>query len=215
MKTDLNALRNSLSKLHADRVIGDVSERNFQSEVAKRTVDLYRAVIGCRLRENEEILAEHHSISSHFRMTQSLLKEPEQHAVSYFLTGRRLLRLRSTIYPGQPPTADNRDDTVIDEIGLDRVRSLRTRVQFRFGEAAVGAVMCLIAVSLYELLQFTAPVLIGLGGLGVLHALAGPTRWIEVQASHGNTGDPMIIYAIGNKSARKLARLLRERARKP
>ncbi len=215
MTIDPGALRHSLAKLHVDRTVGDVTEKVFQREVAEKTVDLYRAVIKGKLGEGEDILAEHHSISAHFRMTQSLLKEPEQHTVSFFLTDRRLLRLRSTVFPGQPPTADRRDETVVDGMALDNISGLRVKRQFRLGEAGVGAVMCCIGVFFYEFLELTAPVLIGLGGLGMLHTLLRPTRWVEVTTACGPPDDPFIIYAVRKKSARKFIRLLRERAGKP
>ena len=215
MTTEIESLRRTLSKLFIDRTVGDVTERVFQRDVAERTVDLYRAVVKTRLAEGEGLVAEHHSISSHFRMTQSLLKEPEQHATSMFMTNLRLLRLRSTIFPGQPPTADSRDLTEIDEVGLDLIEGLKYHRQYRLGEAAVGAVMCAIGVLFFEELSLTGPVLIGLGSLGILHALLLPTRWMEVKTS-GGAGDanPLIIYSVKKKSARKLFKLLRERVRK-
>jgi hypothetical protein len=215
MTTDPELLRRRISKLFIDRTVGDVTERVFQREIAERTVDLYRAVIKGRLAEGEDLLAEHHAISSHFRVTQSLLKEPEQHATSLFLTNLRLLQLKSTVFPSQPPTADSRDATVIDEIRLDRLGELKYRWQFRLGEAGVGAVMCIIAFLLAEQLSFTGPVLIGLGALGILHSTLLPTRWVEIRATDGSRdNDPFLIHTVRKKSARKLLRALRERARK-
>lgn len=215
MTTDPELLRRRISKLFIDRTVGDVTERVFQREIAERTVDLYRAVIREKLAEGEDLSAEHHAISSHFRVTQSLLKEPEQHATSLFLTNSRLLRLTSTVFPGQPPTADSRDATVIDEIRLDLLGDLKTRCQFRFGEAGVGAVMCVIAFLFAEHLSFTGPVLIGLGGLGILHSVLLPTRWVEVGTTDASrVDDPFVVHTIRKKSARKLLKLLRERARK-
>jgi hypothetical protein len=215
MTTDPELLRRRISKLFIDRTVGDVTERVFQREIAERTVDLYRAVVEGRLAEGEEMLAEHHAISSHFRVTESLLKEPEQHATSLFLTNRRLLQLRSTVMPGQPPTADSRDDTVVEEMRLDAIGDLKSRRQFRWGEAGVGAAMCVIAVLLAEELSFTGPVLIGLGALGILHAMLLPTRWVEVRTSDGSCSyEPFCVYTVRKKSARKFLRLLRERVRK-
>jgi len=214
MTTDVDSIRRSIGKLYIDRTVGDVTERVFQREIAERTVDLYRAVIERKLAEGEDLIAEHHTISSHFKVTQSLLKEPEQQATSVFLTDRRLLQLTSTVFPGQPPTADKRDATVVNQMKLDRVGNLRSRMQFRIGEAAVGAVMCAIAVFCFDWLSFTAPVLIGLGALGILHALLLPTRWIEVRAEGAPTDEsPIMIHTVRKKSARKLIRLLKERAR--
>ncbi|MFZ2445662.1 MAG: hypothetical protein WAW37_04850 [Syntrophobacteraceae bacterium] len=211
---DVEPLRQRIAKLHVDRTVGDVTEKRFMREVAEATVDLYRAVIKRKLAEGEEILAEHHAISSHFRVTQSLLREPEQHATSLFLTDRRLLRLRSTVFPGQPTTADSRDATVVDEIKFDRIAGLRTRRQFRVGEAGVGAVMVVFSIIFMDFLSITSPILIGLGGLGILHTVLGPTRWIEVQTTGEATEHPIVIHTVRKKSARKLIRLLREKAGK-
>ena len=88
---------------------------------------LYRAIIKKKMAGNETIECEHHTIWTHFRLMQSILREPAQQAVSLFLTNRRLLRIQSTIMPDQPPTADNRDSTSIDEVSLDRIRDLKKR----------------------------------------------------------------------------------------
>ncbi|MCE5336288.1 MAG: hypothetical protein LLG06_17050 [Desulfobacteraceae bacterium] len=214
MTTDADLLRRHIGKLYIDRTVGDVTERVFQRKIAEKTVDLYRAVIAKRLAEGEEIKAEHHTLSSHFRVTQSVLKEPEQHATSLFLTNLRLLQLTSTIFPGQPPTADARDATVVDELALDRMREVRPRAQIRWGEAAVGAVMCAIGGLFFEELSLTGPVLVLLGGLGIFHATLMPGRWVEIWAdSADGESRPMVLYAVRKKSARQMLMLLRERAR--
>jgi hypothetical protein len=213
MTTDLDSLRRGLGKLYIKRTVGDVTEKVFQHEIADKTVDLYRAVIARKLAEGEDLIAEHHTITSHFRMTQSVLREPEQHAISLFMTDRRLLRLRSTVFPGRPPTADARDGTVIDELGFDRITGLKYRRQYRLGESGVGAAMCCIAVLFYEFLALTAPVLIVLGTLGIIHSILLPTRWVEIRtADYSGSSDPFIMYTVKKRSARRLIGLLRERA---
>lgn len=212
MTTDADALRAHLTKLYVDRTVGDVSERIFLSKSTETTVDLYRAIITGKLAKDEEVIAEHHTINSHFRLTQSVLREPEQHGISFFLTSRRLLRLRSTLFPGQPPTADRRDGTRVDSFRLERVDGLLQRRQFRWGEAGVGALIGCMAILFAPWLEITGPVLIVLGTLGVLHAMLRPTRWTEVRIRGGGTGgDPVVIYSVRKKSARKLLKLLRER----
>jgi hypothetical protein len=212
MTTNPDLLRDNLGDLYLKRTVGDVSERVFQRELAERTVDLYRAVIQRSLEADEKLLADHHSISSHFRLTQSVLREPEQNATSLFLTDRRLLRLRSIVMPDQPPTADRKDRTVVDGIRLDRIRGLFPKRQFKMGEAAVGAVMCLFAAFFSSWLAITGPFLIGLGILGILHSILLPMRWIEVRSADGSLiQDPIIIYALRKKSARTLVRSLKER----
>jgi hypothetical protein len=142
----------------------------------------------------------------------SILREPAQQAVSLFLTNRRLFRVQSTVIPNQPPTADARDSTSIDEVSLDRIRDLKKRIQFRWGEALLGALFCGIAYMFHDWLTITAPVLFGLGLLGILHALILPTRWIEVRTADAlPANEPMLIYALRKKSAKELARRLREK----
>src|SRR3974377_2397245 len=102
MTTNPDILRDDIAELYLKRTVGECSERVFHRELAERTVDLYRAIIERGLEADEIILAEHHAISSHFRLTQSVLREPEQNATSLYLTDRRLLRLRSVVMPEQP-----------------------------------------------------------------------------------------------------------------
>ena len=139
MKTDLNELRKRIAQLYPKRDIGDLKERDFQAEVAEQTVALYRAIISERMAEGETIECEHHTIWTHFRLMQSILREPAQQATSLFLTNRRLFRLQSTIMPDQPPTADSRDNTFVDVIPLDRIHALKKRFQIRIGEVLLGA----------------------------------------------------------------------------
>lgn len=80
MTTDLGALRKEIVSLYDKRKIGDLTERKFQSRLADKTVELYRTIVMGRMAEGETIQMEHHSILSHLKLTQSLLREPEQFA---------------------------------------------------------------------------------------------------------------------------------------
>jgi hypothetical protein len=214
MKNDIQELRGKIAQLYSKRDIGDVTERDFQKQVAEQTVALYRAIIKRKMAGGETIECEHHTIWTHFRLMQSILRETAQQAVSLFLTNRRLFRLQSTIMPDQPPTADTRDNTSIDEVSLDRIRHLKRRIQFRWGEMILGAMFCGIAYFFHDSLEITGPVLFGLGFLGILHGLVLPTRWIEVRTTDILPArDPIIIYAIRKKSAKELVRRLREKLR--
>jgi hypothetical protein len=216
MKTDVEELRKKLVGLYAKRDRGDLTERVFQQEAAELTVVLYRAVIMHRTAEDESIECEHHTISTHFQLIKSILREPAQQATSLFLTNRKLYRLQSTIMPDQPPTADSHDNTSVDEISFDRIQFLKNKLQVRFGEILVGAGFCGVALLFYDGLEITGPVLVGLGVLGVLHALILPTRWIEVGiADVSAVTDPIFIYAVRKKSAKQLVRRLREKLRHP
>lgn len=211
MKTELEKLRTDLRELYAKRDRGDLTERVFQQQLAERTVDLYRSIISQRMVEGESIEREHHAISTHFRLVQSILGEPAQQATSLFLTNRRLYRLRSTIMPDRSPTGDSGDETHVDEIPLDQIRFLKKKFQIRVGEILVGAGFCAVALLFYDWLAITGPLLLGLGALGMLHALILPTRWIEVGAADTSPStDPILIYAVREKSARRFVRSLQE-----
>lgn len=214
MKTDLEELRKRIAQLYPKRDRGDLTERYFQRDVAELTVALYRATIRKRMAEGETIECEHHAIWTHFRLMSSVLREPAQQATSLFLTDRNLYRLQSTIMPDQPPTADSRDNTTVDVIALGEIVALKKRFQIRIGEAVLGAVFCVVAVMLHSWLSITGPFLLGLGALGVLHAVLMPTRWIEVKTLGASSEtDPILIYALRKKSAKELVSRLREKLR--
>jgi hypothetical protein len=212
MRTDIDNLRKEIAQLYPKRDRGDLKEKDFQREVTEKTVELYRAVITQKLAEGETIECEHHTIWTHFRLMQSILRETAQQAVSLFFTNRRFLRLQSTIIPDQPPTANSRDNTVIDEVSLDRIRNLKKRIQFRWGEVLLGALFCGIAYIFHDWLAITGPVVFVLGFLGILHGLVLPTRWIEVRTMDIlPANEPMLIYALRKKSAKELVRRLQEK----
>ena len=210
-KTDPDGLREEIRQLCQKYAVGDIGEKKFQPALAKATVNLYQATVERLLPEGETIIHSHHVIRGHLRLTQSVMKEPEQQAVSLFLTERRLVRLRSTLSAYKQVTCDHRDDTVVDEILLEAIQSLRMHRQIRGGEALVGLGIVGVAVLFHSWLAITGPLLIVLGALGVLHGLFLPTRWLEVEGRVGGTQDPICIYVLRKKSARTLVRLLRER----
>lgn len=210
-RTDPEGLREEIRQLCQKYAVGDMGERKFQPALAKATVNLYQATVEGLLPEDEAILHSHHVILGHTRMVQSVMKEPEQQAVSLFLTDRRLVRLRSTLSAYKTVTCDDRDDTVVDEILLEAIRSLKMHRQIRGGEALVGLGIVGVAVIFYPWLAITGPLLIVLGALGMVHGLLLPTRWLEVQTRMGETRDPICIYVLRKKSARTLVRMLRQR----
>ena len=210
-RTDPEGLREEIRQLCQKYAVGDMGERKFQPALAKATVNLYQATVEGLLPEDEAILHSHHVILGHTRMVQSVMKKPEQQAVSLFLTDRRLVRLRSTLSAYKTVTCDDRDDTVVDEILLEAIRSLKMHRQIRGGEALVGLGIVGVAVIFYPWLAITGPLLIVLGALGMVHGLLLPTRWLEVQTRMGETRDPICIYVLRKKSARTLVRMLRQR----
>jgi len=210
--TDLNELRQKIAELYPKRDRGDVRDRDFQALLADKTVALYRAIIKEKMAKGETIEAEHHTISTHFRLMQSILREPAQQATSLFLTDRNLYRVHSTIMPDRPPTGDGRDQTGVEVFRLDQICGLKKRLQIRFGEVLLGAAFGAVAVVFHDWLTITAPFLAGLGILGALHGLLRPTRWFEVELKDGSrTSEPIMIHAVKKASARELAHRLKER----
>jgi len=214
MKTDLNELRQQIAALYPKRAIGDLRERDFQALVADKTVALYRALIKERMAEGETMECEHHTIRTHFRLIRSVLREPVQQATSFFLTDRKLYRLRATLTLDRPATGDSRDQTVVDDFRLDRLQALQKKSKIRLGEVALGVAFFTIAVVFHDLLSITATFLAGVGILGALHGLLGRTRWMEVVFGNGSTPtEPVLIYAIKKDSGKKLIRRLQEKLR--
>ncbi len=212
MTTDVEALRSKIRQLYPKRERGDLTEKVFQSELVARTLDLYRGLLKSRMVKGEAILREHHAVRAHFRLTGSVLRESEQEAISLFATDRRLFRIKSLLAPNRPPTGDDEDKTVIDEIPLNKILSMELRRQIRWGEAGVGAAMGLFALLFSPWLSLTGPFMIGLGAAGILHGLLLPTRWIEVIGQESVVRpEPISIYALRKRSARDLVQFLQVR----
>jgi hypothetical protein len=206
---EIDALRSEIQDLHRRRDRGDIPSRRFEQALADRSLDLSRAVIRDRLRKGESLLAEHHVIHSHLRLSQSILKEADQQAVSLFGTDRRLFRLRSVLSPGRPATCDSRDETVLDEVPYSSITGIRAQREIRIGEIVAGVTICMFAWAFRSWLEVTGVFLLGLGVFGILHALLLPTRWVEVEAMGATHSEPIKIHAVRKKSARNLLRLLR------
>jgi len=212
MPTEVEALRHKIRGLYPKRKIGDLTEKVFQKELIERTLDLYRALLKSRLQKGEFIIKEHHVVRAHLKLTQSVLKEPEQETISLFTTDRRLFRIQSILLPNRPPTADEEDKTVISEVPLKKIKALNPRRQIRWGEIGVGAVMGVLALLFASWLSFTGPFLIGLGAAGILHGLLLPTRWIDIIINgSGPPLEPIPIYTLRKRSARDLVQYLQVR----
>ena len=139
MTTEVDALRTKIRQLYPKRQRGDLTEKVFQRELIERTLDLYRALLKARFQKGEAIQKEHHVVRAHTRLTHTVLREPEQEAVSLFATDRRLFCVQSSLMPDRPPTADDKDQTVIREIPLMKNFSLTPRHQIRWGESRCGS----------------------------------------------------------------------------
>jgi len=212
MPTEADSLRSKIRGLYPKRERGDLTEKAFQRELIERTLDLYRALLKGRLQKGESIIKEHHVVRAHLKLTQSVLREPEQETISLFTTDRRLFRIQSILLPNRPPTADEEDKTVISEVPLKKIQALNPRRQIRWGEIGVGAVMGGLALLFASWLSFTGPFLIGLGAAGILHGLLLPTRWIEIIINgSGPPLEPIPIYTLRKRSARDLVQYLQVR----
>lgn len=208
MRNPMDEIREDIRRLHLAHARGDLREKGFQRLLAQRTMDLYRALAQSRLAPGEKILTEHHVVEAHMKLTQSVMREPEQMATSLFLTERRLLRVRSWIRPGVPSTADQRDGTILDELPLGKIETIQTRRRIRPGEIGVGLAMGAVALLFWEWLEVTGVILLCLGLLGALHGLLVPTKWLEI-VGKGVKGEPFLVLAPGKKSARGLLKDLR------
>jgi hypothetical protein len=213
MTTDLDRLRGEIRSLAEKHARGDIRDKEFEPALAERTVGLYRALVQRRLDQGESILAEHHVVFSHTRLTESMLREPEQTAVSFFATDKRLWRVRSPLRAGLPPLADDTGGARLDSTSYDRIESLETRRRVRSGEVGVGLGLIAVAAAFQNWLSVTGPLLMLLGALGVLHGLLLPTRWIEVRIRGAPPEEPMAVYALRKKSGRRLLKVVREKAR--
>jgi hypothetical protein len=208
MRNPMDEIREDIRRLHLAHARGDIKEKTFQRLLAQRTTDLYRALVEGALAPGERILKEHHVVEAHTRLTESVLREPEQTATSLFLTQRRLLRVRSSIRPKQPITADHRDSTIVDELPLAKIRSLRNGFRIRPGEITAGLVMATVALVFWQWLEVTGVILLGLGLLGALHGLLMPTRWVEI-STEPTLKEPFRILAPTKKSGKELIRMIR------
>jgi hypothetical protein len=209
MSATADDLRRELRDLLDRRGRGDVREKDFQRRQADLSVLLARAVVSERLPVDEPVLAEHHLVHSHFKLTESLLAEPEQATVSLFATERRVLRMRGAVRPGRAVTCDAADGTLVDELAYARIRGLAPCGQWRWGEALVGTAVVLLAVLFGDLLAVTGRLLVLLGAAGALHALLLPTRWIEIVTRDQPPDPPFAIHGIRRKSAKVLLGVLR------
>ncbi|MBI4702158.1 MAG: hypothetical protein HY744_13590 [Deltaproteobacteria bacterium] len=157
-------------------------------------------------------MGEHHTVSGQATLGRWLLGEREQEMASVFATDRRLVALRSVWTPGRPVTCDERDRTSIVALAYAQILALEPRRRVRLGELLVGLAMVAVALLFASVLQTSGPALALVGVLGALHAVALPTRWIEVRTRAGADGGAICIAAPRRRSARALVRLVRAKA---
>jgi hypothetical protein len=207
--TDADALREEIRELNARFARGDLPRRTFERRHGDSSLALCRTVVATRLDRDERVELEHHAVLGHLSLTGSVLREPEQDAVSLLLTDRRLVRVRSRLAPGRPFTCDDRDRTVVDELRRAEITGLEVERRFRVGEVAAGAVIVVGALLLWRFLSVTGPFLVLTGGLGILHGLLAPTRTVRLETDALAAPDPLRVHAPRARSARRLLRALR------
>lgn len=205
--SDAEVARGRLRDLGQRRARGDVDERTFRRQLLDESVGLARAEARAVLEPDEAILAEHHVVHSHFKLTESLLREPEQSTVSLFATARRLVRVRGTLSPSPTGIGEEATRAQIDQIKYEATTRLEKRVERRWGEVGTGLAIVLLALLLRRVLAITGPVLVLLGVAGALHGLLLPTRWIEI-ASHAEIRAQ--IHCVWRRSARRLVAVVHQ-----
>lgn len=209
MSNGTDELRREIQRLYDQRARGDLPAKHFERRLTEKSVALSRAVVGARLAPGESILAEHHVIHSHIKLTQSLLREPEQATDSYYASNRILYRVRGTLLPGRAVTCDESDATAVDALAFEQIARIVPRHELRWGEAAVGIAIMLIAIVSRDALALTSPMLLLLGFLGTAHGLLLPTRWLDIVPECADTTAPWELHGIRRRSARKLLAILR------
>lgn len=201
----LDEVRAEISSLADRRARGDLAERAFRKRALQLSIELARKQASAAV-PGEAIAAEHHVVHSHFRLTESLLREPEQTTVSYFAAERGLVRVRGTLVTGRtPPTDDGAKDpasTVVDSVSYEQVRSIERRTEWRWGEVGTGLVIVLGALLLRDLLAVTGPVLVLLGVAGMIHGLLLPTRWVEIVVDD-EAVSPLAVHGVWKRSGRQ------------
>jgi hypothetical protein len=202
-------IRARVLDLTARRGRGDLSPRAFERAVGPLHLALYRAVAAERLPAGERVELEHHAVLGHLRLAESVLREPEQDAVSLLLSERHLLRIRTRLVPGRAFTCDGRDQTVVDLVPRAAISALAVERSIRPGEVATGAAILALALAASPLLQVTAPFLAGVGVLGMLHGLLVPTRVVRVVTADGQPAEEILVHAPRTRSARRLVAALR------
>ena len=124
-----------------------------------------------------------------------------------------LIRVRGTMLPGRPVSCDAADHTVVDELPYANMRQAVVRKQLRWGEAAVGCGIVVMALLMGRTLAVTGPLLVVLGFAGILHGLLLPTRWIEIVPRDTKPDPPFQIHGVRRKGARRILAIVRDAIR--
>jgi hypothetical protein len=211
IEQEIEGLRKDIVVLWEKRARGDLSERTFQKESERLVLNLCRALVRPRIRENESLAVEHHVVRAHTKIAGSVLRESEQEFISLLATERLLFRLRAILTPDQPVLFRNGEKDAVEELAYSSASGVAVHTQRRKGEIAAGLAIACCAMLGHSWLQVTSAALFLLGIAGVLHGLLLPTRWAEVVERAPCASPPFQIWALRKKSARILLRFLRQR----
>jgi len=180
IEKETEGLRKEIAALWEKRARGDLSERIFQKESERQVVNLCRALVRPRIRENESLAVEHHVVRAHTKIAGSVLRESEQEFISLLATERLLFRLRAVLTPDQPVLFRNGEKDAVEELAYSSASGVAVRTQRRKGEIVAGLAIACCAILGHSWLQVTSAALFLLGIAGALHGLLLPTRWAEV-----------------------------------
>jgi hypothetical protein len=208
---EIEGVRKDIVVLWEKRARGDLSERTFQKESERLALNLCRALVRPRIRENESLAVEHHVVRAHTKIAGSVLRESEQEFISLLATERLLFRLRAVLTPDQPVLFRNGEKDAVEELAYSSASGVAVRTQRRKGEIVAGLAIAVFAVLGHSWLQVTSAAMFLLGIAGTLHGLLLPTRWAEVVERAPSASPPFQIWALRKKSARTLLRFLRQR----
>jgi hypothetical protein len=211
IEQEIEGLRKDIVALWEKRARGDLSERTFQKESERLVLNLCRALVRPRIRENESLAVEHHVVRAHTKIAGSVLRESEQEFVSLLATERRLFRLRAILTPDQPVLFRNGEKDSVEELDYAFATGVAVHTQRRKGEIVAGLAIAIFAVLGHSWLQVTSAAMFLLGIGGALDGLLLPTRWAEVEERAPSASPPFQIWALRKKSARTLFRYLRQR----
>ena len=171
-----------LGELGRRHRLGDLSAKRYERLRHEVLVALARDLIAPHLEPGETILFEHHWYEGHETAPVSVLRESAQVAESLFATDRRLIRWRCADRPSPDALSDPAFEETLEARTFEALSGLERRLRVRWGEALAGALVATAAAVFWGHLQVTAPFMLGLGVLALLHGLFWPTRTVAVSS---------------------------------
>jgi hypothetical protein len=180
--------------------LGDLNPKRYARLRQQALAALGRRKIAPSLVPSERIAAEHHWVEGHARLPDAPFAETGQTAGSLYATDRRVFRWRfhDAGSPSVTPPADAVE--TLEFVWYRDIGGVEQRRSFRWGEATTGLVIAAVAGLMYDRLGVTGPLLLAVGGFGIVHALLAPTRYVVVMVAGTDSGWP--VWAARTKSGR-------------